>query len=201
VTTKQTQENISNSEAVVSETMNFDISQQYSRAEIWAWTSKIRRRRRRPPSEMAPRPARALKLSAASIGHRFFSAKFPDSRMGRMTNSGTTAISWRRRIPRVAEPKRVGSSPFSASSCSTKADEDNDSAAPMTTASSTVLIFTCAHTAALTLYHMYSSSFVHSPASFTFSYRRWEPGQTKKREPWLKYGDELEHLWRDSLRV
>jgi hypothetical protein len=70
----------------------------------------------------------------------------------------------------------------------------------MTTASSTVLIFTCAHTAALTLYHMYSSSFVHSPASFTFSYRRWEPGQTKKREPWLKCGEELEHLWRDSFK-
>jgi hypothetical protein len=80
VTTKQTQENISNSEAMASETMNFDISWQYSRAEIWAWTSKIRRRRRRPPSEMAPRPARALKLSAASIGHRFFSAKFCEYR-------------------------------------------------------------------------------------------------------------------------
>jgi hypothetical protein len=39
-------------------------------------------------------------------------------------------------MPSVADPKRVGVSPRSDSSCSTNADDDIDSAAAMTTASS-----------------------------------------------------------------
>lgn len=47
-------------------------------------------------------------------------------------------LTWRSRIPRVAEPNLVASSPRSAISCSTKAEEDSESAAPITMASSTV---------------------------------------------------------------
>lgn len=45
-------------------------------------------------------------------------------------------------MPSVAEPKRVGVSPRSDSSCSTKAEDDMDSAAAMTTASSSERIDT-----------------------------------------------------------
>ena len=45
-----------------------------------------------------------------------------------------------RRMPRVAEPNLVAISPRSLSSCSTKADEESDSATAMTTASSTDLM-------------------------------------------------------------
>ena len=38
----------------------------------------------------------------------------------------------------MAEPNLVASSPFSDISCSTKAEEESDSAAPITIASSTV---------------------------------------------------------------
>ena len=45
---------------------------------------------------------------------------------------------WSSRIPRVAEPNLVASSPRSLMSCSTKAELDSASAAPITTASSTL---------------------------------------------------------------
>eukprot|EP00955_Chlamydomonas_euryale_P074852 362156-Chlamydomonas_euryale.AAC.7 len=48
------------------------------------------------------------------------------------------------RMPRVAAPRRVGSSPRSLSSCSTNADDDSDSAAPITMASSKLRIDTSA---------------------------------------------------------
>ncbi len=41
-------------------------------------------------------------------------------------------------MPSVAEPNLVASSPRSLSSCSTNAELDSDSAAPITTASSTL---------------------------------------------------------------
>mmetsp|Transcript_1463 Transcript_1463/g.3253 ORF Transcript_1463/g.3253 Transcript_1463/m.3253 type:complete len:253 (+) Transcript_1463:1470-2228(+) len=62
------------------------------------------------------------------------------SMSGRSTSIGTTAMSCARSTPSVAAPGPVVSSPRSLRSCSTKADDDSDSAAPMTTASSTVEI-------------------------------------------------------------
>ena len=47
-------------------------------------------------------------------------------------------LTCRSRIPSVADPNLDESSPFSASSCRTKAEDDRERAAPMTIASSTV---------------------------------------------------------------
>ena len=45
-------------------------------------TSKIRRRKRRPPRDIIPSPRSAFKLSAASTGHRFAFAIFCNSFVG-----------------------------------------------------------------------------------------------------------------------
>ena len=50
------------------------------------------------------------------------------------------AVTWSSRMPNVAEPNLDANSPFSDSSWSTKAEDDKDRAAPITTASSIVRI-------------------------------------------------------------
>ena len=56
----------------------------------------------------------------------------------RATERYMRKVTCRRRIPRVAEPNLVASSPRSLISCSTNAELDSAKAAPITTASSTL---------------------------------------------------------------
>mmetsp|Transcript_12571 Transcript_12571/g.17263 ORF Transcript_12571/g.17263 Transcript_12571/m.17263 type:complete len:248 (+) Transcript_12571:1116-1859(+) len=93
---------------------------------------------------MPPRPRSALRkvppsrASCASTGM----GPLLLSMMGSSTSSGTTAMSCSSRMPRQAAPKRLDSWLFSCKILSTKAEEDSDSAAPMTSASSTRVMST-----------------------------------------------------------
>mmetsp|Transcript_39141 Transcript_39141/g.126572 ORF Transcript_39141/g.126572 Transcript_39141/m.126572 type:complete len:304 (+) Transcript_39141:214-1125(+) len=53
---------------------------------------------------------------------------------GVTTRSGTTAMSWKSKMPKEARPKRVASSPFSDRSWITKAEEESARPPPKTTA-------------------------------------------------------------------
>ena len=97
-----------------------------------------------PTTRMPPRPRMALTNVApnrASCADRGMGPELL-SIIGNRTNRGTTAMSCSSRIPKQAAPNFVANCPFSCRIFSTKADDDSDRAAPITSASSTRSIST-----------------------------------------------------------